>query len=161
MFWNHFVLEISRQIVNLYSLFWCSGSKIFGTFITFLKSKDANNGSEQALVNELKALDEHLKEHVSDDKFDVPLSVGLWPYFSYRLSCELILIYGIMNQGPFIAGEKITAVDLGLGPKMYHLEITLGHFKKWTVPESLTYVHNYMKVCCCTAIIYIYSDLAI
>ncbi|MBA0871347.1 hypothetical protein Goshw_024471 [Gossypium schwendimanii] len=86
------------------------GSKIFGTFITFLKSKDANNGSEQDLVNELKALDEHLKGH-----------------------------------GPFIAGEKITAVDLGLGPKLYHLEITLGHFKKWTVPESLTYVHNYMK----------------
>ncbi|XWS66068.1 hypothetical protein CRYUN_Cryun05aG0168400 [Craigia yunnanensis] len=86
------------------------GSKIFGTFITFLKSKDANDGSEQALLNELKALDEHLK-----------------------------------GQGPFIAGEKITAVDLGLGPKLYHLEIALGHFKKWTIPESLTYVHNYMK----------------
>ncbi|XVE52747.1 hypothetical protein DITRI_Ditri02bG0148200 [Diplodiscus trichospermus] len=37
------------------------GSKIFGTFITFLKSKDANDGSEQALLDELKALDEHLK----------------------------------------------------------------------------------------------------
>ncbi|XP_022743178.1 glutathione S-transferase DHAR2-like [Durio zibethinus] len=86
------------------------GSKIFGTFITFLKSKDANDGSEQALLNELKALDEHLK-----------------------------------GQGPFIAGENITAVDLGLGPKLYHLEIALGHFKKWTIPESLTYVHNYMK----------------
>ncbi|XVF23789.1 hypothetical protein REPUB_Repub13aG0069500 [Reevesia pubescens] len=86
------------------------GSKIFGTFITFLKSKDANDGSEQALRNELKALDEHLK-----------------------------------GQGPFIAGEKITAVDLSLGPKFYHLEITLGHFKKWTIPESLTNVHNYLK----------------
>ncbi|KAG8480439.1 hypothetical protein CXB51_025113 [Gossypium anomalum] len=76
----------------------------------FAHSKDANDGSEQALVNELKALDEHLKGHE-----------------------------------PFIAGEKITAVDLSLGPKLYHLEITLDHFKKWTVPESLTYVHNYMK----------------
>ncbi|KAK8510260.1 hypothetical protein V6N13_103854 [Hibiscus sabdariffa] len=86
------------------------GLKIFGAFVTFLKSKDANDGAEQALVNELKALDEHLKGH-----------------------------------GPFIAGDKITAVDLALGPKLYHLQIALGHFKKWSVPESLTYVHSYMK----------------
>ncbi|XVF83460.1 hypothetical protein PTKIN_Ptkin16aG0487500 [Pterospermum kingtungense] len=87
------------------------GSKIFGNFVTFLKSKDANDGSEQALLDDLKALDEHLKGH-----------------------------------GPYIAGEKITAVDLALGPKLYHLEIALGHFKKWTVPESLTYVNKYMKL---------------
>ncbi|XVE69075.1 hypothetical protein DITRI_Ditri09bG0120600 [Diplodiscus trichospermus] len=87
------------------------GSKILGSFVTFLKSKDANDGSEQALLSELKALDEHLKGH-----------------------------------GPFIAGEKITAVDLGLGPKLYHLEIALGHFKKWTIPESFINVHNYMKL---------------
>ncbi|OMO89829.1 hypothetical protein CCACVL1_07610 [Corchorus capsularis] len=86
------------------------GSKIFGSFVTFLKSKDASDGSEEALLNELKALDEHLKAH-----------------------------------GPYIAGEKITAADLSLGPKLYHLEIALGHFKKWTVPENLTCVHNYMK----------------
>lgn len=41
------------------------GSKIFSTFVTFLKSKDANDGSEQALLNELQALEEHLKAHVS------------------------------------------------------------------------------------------------
>ncbi|KAK8593300.1 hypothetical protein V6N12_045383 [Hibiscus sabdariffa] len=87
------------------------GSNIFGTFVTFLKSKDANDGSEQALLNELKALDEHLKAH-----------------------------------GPFIAGEKISAVDLALGPKLYHLEVALGHFKKWTVPESLANVRDYMKL---------------
>ncbi|XVF75422.1 hypothetical protein PTKIN_Ptkin13bG0187400 [Pterospermum kingtungense] len=87
------------------------GSKIFGTFIPFLKSNDANDASEQALLNELKELDEHLK-----------------------------------GKGPFIAGEKITAVDLALAPKLYHLEIALGHFKKWTIPEDLTYVHNYMKL---------------
>lgn len=32
--------------------------------MTFVKSKDPSDGSEQALVNELKALDEHLKAHV-------------------------------------------------------------------------------------------------
>ncbi|GLT88964.1 hypothetical protein SLE2022_069700 [Rubroshorea leprosula] len=87
------------------------GSKIFGAFVKFVKSKEPNDGSEQALLDELKALDDHLKGH-----------------------------------GQFIAGEKITAVDLSLGPKLYHLEIALGHFKKWSVPESLAIVHNYMKL---------------
>ncbi|KAI9157744.1 hypothetical protein LWI28_027272 [Acer negundo] len=87
------------------------GSKIFPTFFKFVKSKDSNDGSEQALLEELKALNEHLEK----------------------------------NGGPFIAGEKITAVDLSLVPKLYHLKIALGHFKKWSIPESLTHVHNYIK----------------
>ncbi|KAK6929283.1 Glutathione S-transferase, N-terminal [Dillenia turbinata] len=90
------------------------GSKIFPCFVKFLKSKDPNDGSQQALLDELKALDEHLKAH-----------------------------------GPYINGEKITAVDLSLAPKLYHLEIALGHFKGWSVPESLTHVRNYMKSLFC------------
>jgi glutathione S-transferase len=86
------------------------GSKIFGAFVKFLKSKDPNDGSEQALLDELKALNEHLKSH-----------------------------------SPFVAGETITAVDLNLAPKLYHLDIVLGHFKHWTIPESQTHVHKYMK----------------
>uniref|UniRef100_A0A0C9QNQ0 TSA: Wollemia nobilis Ref_Wollemi_Transcript_15797_1090 transcribed RNA sequence n=1 Tax=Wollemia nobilis TaxID=56998 RepID=A0A0C9QNQ0_9CONI len=86
------------------------GSKIFSTFIGFLKSHDPNDGSEQALLNELCALDEHLKAN-----------------------------------GPFINGEKISALDLSLAPKLYHLKIALGHFKKWPIPEELSHLHNYMK----------------
>lgn len=40
------------------------GSKIFPSFVKFLKSKDPNDGSEQVLLAELQALDEHLKKHV-------------------------------------------------------------------------------------------------
>lgn len=87
------------------------GSKIFISFVKFVKSKDPSDGTEQALLDELKALDEHLKAH-----------------------------------GPYIAGEKITAVDLSLAPKLFHLEVALGHFKKWTVPESFTHVHSYTKL---------------
>nr|AZL41271.1 dehydroascorbate reductase 2 [Datisca glomerata] len=87
------------------------GSKIFGVFSKFLKSKDPNDGSEQALLDELKALDEHLTAH-----------------------------------GPYIAGEKISAVDLSLAPKLYHLDVALGHFKKWTVPETLTHVLKYKQL---------------
>ncbi|KAF7831092.1 glutathione S-transferase DHAR3, chloroplastic-like [Senna tora] len=86
------------------------GSKIFSTFIGFLKSKDPNDGTEQALLSELSSLNDYLKEN-----------------------------------GPFINGKDISAVDLSLGPKLYHLEIALGHFKKWTIPDSLTYLQSYKK----------------
>ncbi|KAJ3680838.1 hypothetical protein LUZ60_015327 [Juncus effusus] len=86
------------------------GSKIFPSFVKFLKSKDSNDGSEQALIDELNALNEHLKSH-----------------------------------GPFVNGEKISAVDLSLAPKLYHMKIALNHFKAWSVPENLTYVNNYMN----------------
>ncbi|KAG6758407.1 hypothetical protein POTOM_038753 [Populus tomentosa] len=86
------------------------GSKIFPSFVKFLKSKDPNDGTEQALLEELKALDDHLKAH-----------------------------------GPFIAGEKISAVDLSLAPKLYHLEVALAHFKNWTIPDKLTHVLNYIE----------------
>ncbi|PON75328.1 S-crystallin [Parasponia andersonii] len=87
------------------------GSKIFSSFVTFLKSKDSSDGSEQALLTELKALDEHLKAH-----------------------------------GPYVAGEKISAVDLSLAPKLHHLDVALEHFKKWTVPAELTHFHNYKNL---------------
>lgn len=87
------------------------GSNIFASFSSFLKSKDSNDGTEQALLAELNALDEHLKAN-----------------------------------GPFVAGEKVTAVDLSLAPKLYHLVVALRHFKSWTIPESLAKVHNYIKL---------------
>lgn len=86
------------------------GSKIFPTFVSFLKSKDSNDGTEQALLTELSVFNDHIREN-----------------------------------GPFVNGKKISALDLSLGPKLYHLEIALGHFKKWSVPESLPYVRSYMK----------------
>ncbi|KAL8483185.1 hypothetical protein ACS0TY_026021 [Phlomoides rotata] len=75
------------------------------------ESKDPNDGSEQALLDELKALDEHLK-----------------------------------NKGPYVNGENISAVDLSLAPKLYHIDVALGHFKGWAIPESLTHLHEYKKM---------------
>ncbi|KAE9598802.1 hypothetical protein Lal_00022606 [Lupinus albus] len=86
------------------------GSKIFSTFIGFLKSKDPNDGTEQALLSELSSFNDYLKEN-----------------------------------GPFINGKDISAADLSLGPKLYHLEIALGHYKKWTVPDSLHFLKSYIK----------------
>lgn len=49
-------------------MFFClshSGSKIFSTFIGFLKSQDPTDGTEQALLDELTSFNEYLKENVS------------------------------------------------------------------------------------------------
>ncbi|XP_021996425.1 probable glutathione S-transferase DHAR2, chloroplastic [Helianthus annuus] len=90
----------------------CSfGSKIFSTYIGFLKSKDVNDGTEQALLNELYAFNDYIKEN-----------------------------------GPFINRKDISAVDLSLGPKLCHMEIALGHYKKWSVPDSLPHLKTYMKI---------------
>ncbi|XP_062233221.1 probable glutathione S-transferase DHAR2, chloroplastic [Phragmites australis] len=86
------------------------GSKIFSTFIGFLKSKDPSDGTEQALLNELTSFDSYLKDN-----------------------------------GPFINGGSISAADLSLGPKLYHMDIALGHYKNWSVPDSLSHVKTYMK----------------
>lgn len=86
------------------------GSKIFSTFIGFLKSKDPSDGTEQALLDQLTDLNSYLEKN-----------------------------------GPFINGEVISSADLSLAPKLYHLEIALGHYKKWSIPDSLTYVKSYMK----------------
>lgn len=86
------------------------GSKIFSTFIGFLKSKDPSDETEEALLNELTAFNDYLKDN-----------------------------------GPFINGNEVSAADLSLGPKLYHMEIALGHFKKWSVPDSLPYLKSYMK----------------
>lgn len=46
-------------------IFSCSGSKIFPKFVGFLKSKDPNDGTEQALLDELIAFNDYIKEFVS------------------------------------------------------------------------------------------------
>ncbi|KAK6154140.1 hypothetical protein DH2020_013779 [Rehmannia glutinosa] len=72
--------------------------------------KDPSDGTEQALLTELTAFNDYLKEN-----------------------------------GPFINGKVISAADLSLAPKLYHLEIALGHYKKWSIPDSLSYLKSYMK----------------
>ncbi|MED6122338.1 Glutathione S-transferase dhar1, mitochondrial [Stylosanthes scabra] len=49
------------------------------------------------------------------------------------------------SDGPFVVGEKVTAVDLSLAPKLYYLVITLDHFKNWTISQDLPHVHNDTK----------------
>uniref|UniRef100_A0A0E0PVH6 GST N-terminal domain-containing protein n=1 Tax=Oryza rufipogon TaxID=4529 RepID=A0A0E0PVH6_ORYRU len=51
----------------------------------------------------------------------------------------------LKDNGPFINGETISAADLSLAPKLYHMEIALGHYKNWSVPDSLSHVKKYMK----------------
>lgn len=60
---------------------------------------------------------------------------------------ELTVLDKHLNaHGPYVSGEEISAVDLSLAPKLYHLDVALGHFKKWNVPRNLTHVKKYMKL---------------
>lgn len=86
------------------------GSKVFSSFVKFLKSKDPSDGSEEALVAELKALNDYLKDN-----------------------------------GPFINGDKISSADLSLAPKLLHMQVALGHYKKWSLPDDLPYLKSYIE----------------
>ncbi|KAF8405812.1 hypothetical protein HHK36_007889 [Tetracentron sinense] len=48
---------------------------------------------------------------------------------------------------PVVGGlvELFSVICLRMPSKRDHLEVTLGHFKSWTIPESFTSVHNYIK----------------
>ncbi|KAJ4770694.1 Chloride intracellular channel protein 1 [Rhynchospora pubera] len=52
----------------------------------------------------------------------------------------------LMEHGPYVNGDHISAVDLSIAPKLYHMEVALGHFKGWKVPESFANVHAYTKL---------------
>lgn len=111
----------------------CRGSKIFSAFIKFLKSKDPSDGSEQALVDELKALDEHLKTKVVNWSVNDAL-VSRWDYkgkmVKYNLHCSSLLLRGRMST------EKtfpllIWVWDLSFTISMLHLAISrVGVFLK-------------------------------
>ncbi|GAQ81429.1 hypothetical protein KFL_000800080 [Klebsormidium nitens] len=87
------------------------GSKIFPSFVGFLKSDDPQDGKQEALLTELEALDKALSE----------------------------------GEGPFIAGSKITQVDVALIPKLYHTKVALKALKGWEIPAKLENVHKYVK----------------
>ncbi|GAB4828654.1 Glutathione S-transferase DHAR3 [Ancistrocladus abbreviatus] len=54
----------------------------------------------------------------------------------------------IKENGPFINGKDVSAADLSLGPKLYHMEIALGHYKNWSVPDSFSHLKSYMQIHC-------------
>lgn len=50
------------------------GSKIFSTFIGFLKSKDPNDGTEQAILSELTSFNSYLEDNVSGPSSNINVS---------------------------------------------------------------------------------------
>ncbi|KAG7030742.1 Glutathione S-transferase DHAR2 [Cucurbita argyrosperma subsp. argyrosperma] len=52
----------------------------------------------------------------------------------------------LMAYGPYVAGAKVSAVDLSLAPKLYHLDIALAHFKNFHVPQNLACLSAYKKL---------------
>lgn len=51
----------------------------------------------------------------------------------------------LKEHGPYLNGEKVSALDLALAPKLYHLKIALGYYKKWSIPADLTSLNSYIE----------------
>lgn len=47
------------------------------------------------------------------------------------------------GPGPFLQGADISAADLALGPKLYHLQIALKEYKNWELPAKLVAIRRY------------------
>jgi hypothetical protein len=84
---------------NYHHNFHCRGSKIFSTFIGFLKSKDSSDGTEQALLDELTSFDNYLKDNVSRC-FQVPTSTVVLHELQYlmSISCSTCHIHMLILQ---------------------------------------------------------------
>ncbi|PWA75122.1 dehydroascorbate reductase 2 [Artemisia annua] len=48
--------------------------------------------------------------------------------------------------GPYVNGKDITAVDLSLAPKLYHLVEACKENNEWNIPKKFTKVLNYNKL---------------
>jgi glutathione S-transferase len=46
---------------------------------------------------------------------------------------------------PFVAGEKLTGVDLALAPKLYHATIALPYYRNWSIPQEFTSLLSYIE----------------
>jgi hypothetical protein len=79
--------------ITILHKFLCRGSKIFSTFIGFLKSKDTSDGTEQALLSELTSFDSHLQDNVSQlsGNINVPED-GLTSIGLTRISTSAMLL---------------------------------------------------------------------
>ena len=70
----------------------CSGSKIFSTFIGFLKSKNPSDGTEQALLNELSSFNDYLKENVSSLSIFFPIYLSIIRLLVRTKDCQSAFI---------------------------------------------------------------------
>jgi glutathione S-transferase len=88
-----------------------AGSKVFPSFVQFLKSDEAESADKQAALEaELSGLNDHLSQH-----------------------------------GPFLKGSNISAGDLALAPKLYHLKIALKELKGWDKLGDYPKVNEYLS----------------
>ncbi|BFI27997.1 glutathione dehydrogenase/transferase [Marchantia polymorpha subsp. ruderalis] len=76
----------------------------------------------------------HLKSKDSSDGTEAALLKVLVEFNEY-----------LQQSGPFVNGEKICSVDLALAPKLFHMQVALGHYKQWTVPKEVPEVSSYMN----------------
>jgi len=110
--------SIIMSVIVIVHKFHYSGSKIFSTFIGFLKSKDPSDGTEEALLNELTSFDSYLKDNVSGLVAIVMLHEWFIIVQLFCTSCNI----SIISAAPFYLSCLHTCLDsCALLHVLYHV----------------------------------------
>jgi hypothetical protein len=106
------------SVIIIVHKFHYSGSKIFSTFIGFLKSKDPSDGTEEALLNELTSFDSYLKDNVSGLVAIVMLHEWFIIVQLFCMRCNICIISAV----PFYLSYLHTCLDsCALLHELYHV----------------------------------------
>jgi hypothetical protein len=110
--------SIIMSVIIIVHKFHYSGSKIFSTFIGFLKSKDPSDGTEEALLNELTSFDSYLKDNVSGLVAIVMLHEWFIIVQLFCMRCNICIISAV----PFYLSYLHTCLDsCALLHELYHV----------------------------------------
>ena len=110
--------SIIMSVIIIVHKFRYSGSKIFSTFIGFLKSKDPSDETEEALLNELTSFDSYLKDNVSGLVAIVMLHEWFIIVQLFCTSCNI----SIISAAPFYLSCLHTCLDsCALLHVLYHV----------------------------------------
>jgi len=50
------------------------------------------------------------------------------------------------SGGPFFGGACFSTADVALLPRLYRMQVALGHFKQWQIPDSCPKVKEYLEL---------------
>lgn len=108
---------------------YAAGSDVFAKFSAYIKntSKAANEKFENALLKELKRLDNYLKEPLPDE-IDAN-------------STETV----VSSTRKYLDGNKFTLADCNLLPKLHIIKVAAKKYRNFEIPKEMSALWRYLK----------------
>jgi hypothetical protein len=95
------------------------GGTVFPAFRQYLQcTKEEESQKRDALVSQLKSIDDYLKTQASCSRQGQVTATG-WKTMMEACS----------QDGPLFGGKAMNATDAAVAPKLYHIMVALDHFK--------------------------------